>query len=145
MRRIFVVSFIGVLIYGATVLNAGELARSEAPASAQVRILSPANGATVPATFTVQFGLKGMGIAPAGNNIPGTGHHHLLVDNQSTPDFDRPLPANQNVIHFGKGQTETELTLAPGEHTLQLLLGDFLHIPHDSPVLSEKITVTVVQ
>jgi len=144
MRRILVVSTVGALIYGTVVLNA-ELTRSVASPGAQTSILSPANGATVSTTFTVQFGLKGMGIAPAGSNIAGTGHHHLLVDNKTTPDFSMPLPANKNVIHFGKGQTETELTLAPGEHTLQLLLGDYLHIPHEAPVLSEKITITVAQ
>lgn len=144
MRKIFMVISIGALIYGTGVLNA-ELARSQTSPGAQARILSPANGTTVPATFTVQFGLKGMGVAPAGSDIPGTGHHHLLVDNHSTPDFGTPLPASKNIIHFGKGQTETELTLAAGEHTLQLLLGDYLHIPHDVPVLSEKITITVAQ
>jgi len=144
MHRILVVTFIATLILGVDVLNA-ELARSEASPGAGVTILSPADGATVPSTFTIQFGLKGMGVAPAGSNVPGTGHHHLLVDVKSTPDFSLPLPTSENVIHFGKGQTETELTLAPGKHTLQLLLGDYLHIPHDVPLLSEKITITVAQ
>jgi len=144
MRRIVVVFIIGTLIYGAYPSNA-ELARSHASSDAQVSIISPVNGASVSATFTVQFGLRGMGVAPAGNNIPGTGHHHLLVDSKAAPDFNSPLPANKNVIHFGNGQTETELTLPPGKHTLQLLLGDYLHIPHDTPVLSKKISITVSQ
>ncbi len=115
------------------------------PASAEVYIITPADGATVPPTFTVRFGLKGMGVAPAGVVKEGTGHHHLLIDVDELPPLDRPLPATDHVRHFGGGQTETQVTLAPGEHTLQLLLGNAAHIPHDPPVLSEKITITVAE
>jgi hypothetical protein len=120
-----------------------ETARTPAPAGASVYFISPANGATVDKTFTVKFGLKGMGVAPAGTDAPATGHHHLLVDVAELPAMDQPLPASDNIRHFGKGQTETELTLAPGKHTLQLLVGDKNHVPLDPPVVSEKITVTV--
>ncbi|WXL25731.1 DUF4399 domain-containing protein [Ectopseudomonas mendocina] len=120
-----------------------EIPRTAAPEGASVYFISPADGATVDKTFTVKFGLKGMGVAPAGVDVPDTGHHHLLIDADPLPDLSQPLPATDNVRHFGKGQTETELTLAPGKHTLQLLLGDKNHVPHNPPVLSEKITVTV--
>ncbi len=105
--------------------------------------VAPSAGAIVSSPFTVKFGLKGMGIAPAGVNHANTGHHHLLVDVAELPDFSAALPANNNIRHFGGGQTETELTLPPGQHTLQLVFADYLHIPHDRPVVSEKITITV--
>ena len=108
-----------------------------------VYLVAPAAGATVSSPFTVKFGLKGMGIAPAGVNHANTGHHHLLVDVAELPDFSVALPANNNIRHSGGGQTETELTLPPGQHTLQLVFADYLHIPHDRPVVSEKITITV--
>lgn len=108
-----------------------------------VYFIAPKNGDTVGPTFTVQFGLKGMGIAPATIQFANTGHHHLLVDLAQPPDMNVPLPITDNVRHFGGGQTEAEIKLPPGKHTLQLLLGDFMHIPHDKPVLSEKITITV--
>ena len=92
---------------------------------------------------TVRFGLKGMGIAPAGVAFDNTGHHHLLVDVDPPADLGQPLPNDAHSLHFGKGQTETELKLTPGKHTLQLVLGDQLHIPHDPPVMSKKITITV--
>jgi hypothetical protein len=92
----------------------------------------------------VRFGLKGMGIAPAGIKFDNTGHHHLLVDtNLADVKLDAPLPANDNIRHFGKGQTETELTLPPGKHTLQLLFADYLHVSFDPPLTSKKITITV--
>ena len=118
-------------------------ARVKAPEGASVYFIAPQNGDTVPRTFTVRFGLKGMGVAPAGANLPNTGHHHLLVDVKELPDFSKPLPATDNIRHFGGGQTEVELTLPAGQHTLQLVLGDYLHTPHEKPVISEKITVTV--
>lgn len=116
---------------------------SDAPEDAKAYIISPADGETVSSPFTVQFGLKGMGVAPAGIDMEGTGHHHLLIDVDELPDLTKPLPSNENVVHFGLGQTETELTLTPGEHTLQLVLGDFTHTPHSNPVMSEKITIYV--
>jgi len=116
---------------------------STAPDDAEVYFISPADGEAVATTFTVKFGLAGMGIAPAGYDVENTGHHHILIDVVEMPDMSMPLPTTDNIVHFGLGQTETELTLAPGEHTLQLVLGNHLHVPHQQPVMSEKITVTV--
>ncbi|MCB1063441.1 MAG: DUF4399 domain-containing protein [Verrucomicrobiae bacterium] len=115
------------------------------PADAKLYIISPKDGAKVKGTFTVRFGLKGMGVAPAGiymsEEMP-TGHHHLVIDSE-LPNLKLPFPKDEKNLHFGGGQTETTLTLAPGEHTLQLVLGDHSHIPHDPPLMSEKITITV--
>lgn len=120
---------------------AQQMEKSPSADGAQAYIVSPINGATVPTTFDVVFGLKGMGVAPAGTQVNNTGHHHLLVDVEQMPDLNMPLGAN--VTHFGAGQTQTTLTLTPGQHTLQLILGDHLHIPHNPAVVSEKITITV--
>ncbi|MEE2603584.1 MAG: DUF4399 domain-containing protein [Pseudomonadota bacterium] len=121
------------------------MTRSAAPEGASATILSPADGATVTSPVTVEFGLEGMEVVPAGTQLEHAGHHHLLIDldQESMPAMDFPLPANDNVVHFGKGQTQTELELEPGTHTLQLLLGDHMHVPHEPPVMSEKITITV--
>lgn len=116
---------------------------SAAPADAKVYFIEPQDGQTVAQTFTVKFGLQGMGVAPAGVDRDNTGHHHLLIDTKSLPDMTRSLPATDSIKHFGGGQTETTITLAPGKHTLQLLLGNFAHVPHDKPVMSEPITITV--
>lgn len=116
---------------------------SHAPTEATAYIITPQDGETVPQTFTVKFGLTGMGIAPAGIDRENTGHHHLLIDLAESPDLSASLPANENIRHFGGGQTEMQLTLTPGEHTLQLLLANYLHIPHDNPVISEKIEIFV--
>ena len=124
-------------------LQAQELPKSPSPEGAKVYIISPKDGDTVSRTFTVRFGLKGMGVAPAGIDIPDTGHHHLILNLEELPSLDVPLPMTDNVLHFGKGQTETELTLEPGEHTLQLVFGDKIHLAHDPPVISKKITITV--
>jgi hypothetical protein len=119
------------------------LPRTAAPENALAYFLSPANGATVTSPFTIRFGLRGMGVAPAGVTNANTGHHHLLIDVETLPPDNLPIPNDANHRHFGLGQTETEITLPPGQHTLQLVLGDALHIPHQPPVRSEKITVTV--
>jgi Domain of unknown function (DUF4399) len=124
-------------------LAAAAVAREPSPAGAEVYIVSPKDGAKLKGPVTVVFGLKGMGIAPAGIKFDGTGHHHLLVDSDVPADLSQPLPANEKTLHFGKGQTETTLTLPPGKHTLQLVLGDLLHVPHDPAVISKKITVIV--
>lgn len=116
---------------------------SPAPESAKAYIISPENGDTLSSPFVVQFGLSGMGIAPAGVDRPNTGHHHLLVDVDELPALTEPLQGSEQVLHYGAGQTETELSLTPGSHTLQLVLGNYSHIPHDHPVVSEQITVTV--
>jgi len=130
-----------LLIVTGSALAAG-LPRSTAPAEARAYIISPQDGATVTSPFTVQFGLKGMGIAPAGVPMAGTGHHHLLIDVE-LPPLDQPVPADDHHLHFGKGQTEAVVTLAPGKHRLQLLLADHLHLPHEPSVASEPITITV--
>lgn len=110
---------------------------------AEVYFIQPADGAVVSQEFTVVFGLKNMGVAPAGTERKNTGHHHILIDTDTLPDLTKPLPATEKIKHFGGGQTETRLSLAPGKHTLQLVLGNHLHIPHKKPVISEKITITV--
>ncbi len=106
-------------------------------------IISPADGETLSNPVTVHFGLKGMGVAPAGVDLPNTGHHHLLINVDTLPALDMPVPADERHLHFGGGQTEVTLELESGEHTLQLLLGDKMHIPHAEPMISEKITITV--
>jgi hypothetical protein len=117
--------------------------RTPSPAGAEVYIISPKDGATVKSPVTVVFGLKGMGVAPAGVKFENTGHHHLLIDTDVPKDLNAPLPTSDQVKHFGKGQTETSIELAPGKHTLQLVLGDQNHTPHNPPVESKKITITV--
>jgi hypothetical protein len=124
-----------------TALAAG-LPRSKAPADARVYLISPRDGETVASPVTVRFGLQGMGIAPAGMAMENTGHHHLLID-AAPPPLDQPLPADDRHLHFGRGQTETVVHLTPGKHRLQLLFADHLHVPHDPPLLSEPITITV--
>ncbi len=116
--------------------------RKAAPDGASVYIIAPEDGAVVSNPVRVVFGLRGMGVAPAGVPHAEAGHHHLLVDVEPE-SFDAPIPADDNHIHFGLGQTEAEVTLQPGERRLQLLLGDELHVPHDPPLLSEPITITV--
>ncbi|HEV3286847.1 MAG TPA: DUF4399 domain-containing protein [Steroidobacteraceae bacterium] len=133
---------LAALVIGASLAFAQE--RTPSPAGAEVYIIAPKDGAKVHAPVLVQFGLKGMGIAPAGVKFDNTGHHHLLIDTDPPADLSAPLPATDKIVHFGKGQTETTLNLAPGKHTLQLLLADQSHIPHNPPVLSQKITITVL-
>ena len=141
MRYLFHCVALSALLFGTHPANAME--RSPAPAGAEVYFISPANGAVMQSPVTIRFGLRNMGVAPAGAAIEGTGHHHLLIDAAQLPAMDMPLPANAQVKHFGKGQTETSLELAPGVHTLQLLMGNYLHVPHQGPVMSDKITITV--
>jgi uncharacterized protein DUF4399 len=129
---------------------AGTLALAQEPTpsapGAEVYIISPKDGAKVSSPFVVQFGLKGMGIAPAGMKFDNTGHHHLLIDSDVPTNLSAPLPAgSEKLMHFGKGQTETTLTLPPGKHTLQLVLGDYSHVPHNPPVVSKKVTVIVTK
>jgi len=128
-------------LFLSSLANANSMPQSVSPASADVYIISPADGATVKGTFTVTFGLKDMGVAPAGIEKKHTGHHHLLVDKDTLPAFDMPMGGD--VKHFGGGQTQTTLTLPKGKHTLQLILGDHHHIPHNPAVVSKKITITV--
>lgn len=123
--------------------NVSMAADTPSVAGAKVYIIAPKNGETVSGPVQVLFGLKGMGIAPAGTDVEGTGHHHLIVD-KDTPPLNTFLPVGDaQILHFGKGQTETELKLAPGKHTLQLVFADRDHKPHTPPVVSERITITV--
>ncbi len=118
----------------------GHMKHTASPEGASAYIISPKNGDTVEQTFIVKFGLTGMGVAPAGTAKENTGHHHLLVDGK-VPDMNMPL--GSNVKHFGGGQTESEITLEPGQHKLQLILGDHMHVPHNPPVTSDVVTITV--
>jgi Domain of unknown function (DUF4399) len=116
--------------------------RHPAPAGARVYFENPTDGAYVPRKVRIRFGLVNMGVAPAGVEKANTGHHHLLIDTP-LPSLDQPIPNDPNHLHFGAGQTEAEVTLPLGSHTLQLLLGDAAHVPHDPPVMSKPIRVTV--
>jgi hypothetical protein len=127
---------------GVTSLAVAQIKRTPAPQGAQVYFIAPQDGETVSSPVTVRFGLKGMGVVPAGLAFEGAGHHHLIVD-APAPPLDAPVPADANHLHFGKGQTETTLELKPGKHTLQLIVGDQLHVPHDPAVMSKPITITV--
>jgi hypothetical protein len=132
---------LGVCLVAATAFAADRMA---APAGAEVYFIAPQNGAKLHSPVTIKFGLKGMGIAPAGVKFDNTGHHHLLVDTDvSELKLDAPMPATDKIVHFGKGQTETTLTLTPGKHTLQLIFADYLHQSFDPPLISKKITITV--
>jgi len=113
-----------------------------APAGAKAYIISPKDGDIVSSPVTVKMGLKGMGIAPAGVEKKNTGHHHLLID-VPLPDLNKPVPKDAQHRHFGGGQTEVQIELMPGTHHLQLLLGDYAHIPHQPPIFSEVVTITV--
>jgi hypothetical protein len=139
MRRLLVA--LGVCLVMATAFAADRMAPA---AGAEVYFIAPQNGAKLHSPVTIKFGLKGMGIAPAGIKFDNTGHHHLLVDTDvSELKLDAPMPATDKIVHFGKGQTETTLTLAPGKHTLQLVFADYLHQSFDPPLTSKKITITV--
>ena len=119
------------------------LPRSASPEGARVFFVNIQDGAEMLSPVTLQFGIEGMTVAPAGQSQPNSGHHHLLINVTELPDLAMPVPNDANHRHFGAGQTETTLELEPGKHTLQLLLGDHNHIPHDPPVMSEKITILV--
>jgi hypothetical protein len=123
---------------------AAEMERTPAPEGANVYFISPADGERVASPVTVRFGTSGIGVAPAGVDHDKTGHHHLLIDT-GMPSLTSPIPSNDNHLHFGGGQTQTTLDLAPGEHTLQLLMGDAKHVPHEPPIASKKITITVTE
>lgn len=121
---------------------AAPLPRNLSTDGATVAILSPRSGDIVSSPLKVVFGVEGMTLAPAGDPAPGSGHHHLLVD-VPAPDLGQPIPKDAQHLHFGQAQTEAEITLPPGPHTLQLLLGDSNHVPHNPPLLSAPITITV--
>ncbi|AXI47848.1 rod shape-determining protein RodA [Sulfitobacter sp. SK012] len=141
MKCLFSTVTAGILLAGAAVADGH---RSPAPADARAYIISPTEGSTVSNPVTIIFGLEGMGVAPAGTEMDNTGHHHLLINTDpSSLDLDSGLPATDQIVHFGGGQTQITQKLPAGTHTLQLLLGDWSHVPHNPPVMSEVITVTV--
>ena len=118
--------------------------RTPAPEDARAYIISPSDGETVSNPVTIVFGLEGMGIAPAGTEAENTGHHHLLINTElDSVDLDANLPATDQIVHFGGGQTQVTTELPTGEQRLQLLLGDANHVPHDPPVTSDPVTITV--
>ncbi len=146
MKKLTALAFAAALLVGGPAL-AGE---TPAPEGAKVYFVNLSDGDTVKSPVKVIFGLSGMGVAPAGTEKEKTGHHHVLVDRpplgegeDGADELDYNLPADENHIHFGGGQTETMLELAPGKHTLQLVLGDKDHVPHNPPVTSPVITITV--
>jgi len=115
-----------------------------APKDAKVYFINVKDGAKVATPVTIQFGLSGMGVAPAGTEKEKTGHHHLIINEKIEGDeLNEPIPSDENHKHFGGGQTEITVNLPKGTHTLQLVLGDWSHIPHNPPVMSERISVTV--
>ena len=134
-----------VLVAACTVAAAQNRPNAPTPAApgAEVYFVDIKDGDTVPTKLTIHFGLKNMGVAPAGSDRPNSGHHHLLIDTD-LPPLNQPIPNDPHHLHFGAGQTEAEVTLSPGPHTLQLLLGDKDHLPHSPPVMSPRIHVTAV-
>jgi hypothetical protein len=143
-KRTVVAAVSLMLALGASLSASGsdEMPRTPTPEGAAVYFISPADGDTVSSPFTVRFGLRGMGVGPAGLDNPKTGHHHLIID-APLPRADWPIPNDANHKHFGGGQTEVLLELPPGKHTLQLMLGDKNHVPHTKPLVSKQITITV--
>lgn len=142
MRKII----LGLIVMTLALMNIANAKEETVKTEPQPKVyfISPVDGQTVKPKFKIQFGLSGMGIAPAGVEKENTGHHHLLIDTDiATIDLTKPLPATDKIKHFGGGQTETNLELPAGKHTLQLVVGNHLHIPHTKPVTSEKITITV--
>ena len=137
--RMFAVS--AALVLAAAGAWAGD--RTPSPPGAEVYIISPKDGATVSSPFVVQFGLKGMGVAPAGIQYENSGHHHLLIDVDEPLNPSEPIPQDKKHLHYGAGQTEALIELSPGQHTLQLVLGDAKHFPFNPPLVSKKITITI--
>ena len=137
--KLFLVS----LIFSCSFFLNSEAARSISPDEAYLYFITPDNDQLLSSPVRVQFGLRGMGVAPAGVDIKNTGHHHLLVNTKNLPDLNKPIPSDSKHIHFGRGQTEVSLELKPGTHTLRLILGDKYHIPHNPPVISEPITINI--
>ena len=132
------------LAAGLTMTTAAFAGDTPAPEGAEVYFIGIEDGATVSSPVTIRFGLKGMGVAPAGTDKEKTGHHHLIINEAiEGEELNEPIPADENHVHFGGGQTEVTLDLPAGTHTLQLVLGDWSHIPHNPPVMSKRITVTV--
>lgn len=139
MKSAIAVTFLALLLPATAY---AETAATPSPAGAKVFIIEPKSGDEVSSPVTVKFGIEGMEVAPAGSDKPNSGHHHLVID-AKLADTAAAIPADGSHIHFGKGQTEATVELKPGQHTLQLVLGDKNHVPHDPPVASEVITITV--
>ncbi|MES2150712.1 MAG: DUF4399 domain-containing protein [Pseudomonadota bacterium] len=139
-------NFLLLAAFASTVLlcaPASAATRTPSKENAQVYFIWPSDGAVITnGKFWVRMGLRNMGVAPKGATVANTGHHHLLIDTE-LPSMDEPIPNDRNHLHFGAGETEARVELAPGKHTLQLLLGDQDHLPHQPPVYSKKITVIV--
>jgi len=141
MKNLIVTATLGLAIVFPANALAGE---TPAPEGAAVYFINLKDGDTVSNPVNIKFGLQGMGVAPAGTEAEHTGHHHLIInENIEGEELNEPIPADDQHIHFGKGQTEITKELPAGTHTLQLVLGDWSHIPHNPPVMSEKITITV--
>lgn len=138
MRKPLILLLAAVLLASVPVL-----ARTPAPQNAQVYFIWPSDGMSVRQAFWLRMGLRNMGVAPKGTNIANTGHHHVLVDVDLPENMNEPIASDRQHLHFGAGETEARIELPPGRHTLQLLLADKDHIPHDPPIYSKKITVTV--
>ena len=149
MKKIVFLLMAGGLLAAPLLAQDNKIPRQPSPKGAKGVIVFPRDGKTVKGPVRVAFGLRGMGVCPAGlvlpdgKPMPNTGHHHLLVDTEKLPAMNLPLVASEKLLHFGGGQTETTLDLPPGKHTLQLVFADFAHIPHNPPVVSKKITITV--
>jgi hypothetical protein len=140
MLRAVILAALSTLVVGITPSFAE---RTPSPKNAEVYVIWPSNGATINGgKFWVRMGLRNMGVAPKGVNMANVGHHHILVDTD-LPAMDQPIPSDRNHLHFGAGETEARIELPPGKHTLQLLLGDHGHVPHNPPVYSRKISITV--
>ena len=133
------------LMIGTIVLSIPVGAQTPAPPDAVVYIITPREGQRVRSPVTVRFGLRNMGVTRAGDTTPNMGHHHLLVDVTEPVEPNEPIPTDRKHLHFGAGQTETQLDLPPGKHTLQLVLGDAEHKPFNPVVASNKVTITVIQ
>ena len=140
MKPIILAALFALLLPAAS--YAEEAKGTPSPKGAKVMILEPKAGAEVASPVTVKFGIEGMEVAPAGTDKANTGHHHLIIDGK-VDDMANAIPADANHVHFGKGQTEATVELKPGKHTLQLVLGDKNHVPHNPPVMSDVISVTV--
>ncbi len=142
----------GVFTVGAALLLAAfslqsvqaQAARTSSPEGATASISNIKDGEVLPATFLVKFAVTGMEVVPAGKNEPNSGHHHLMIDVNELASASQPLPVSDKIIHYGAGQTEAEITLKPGKHTLQLMFADYMHVPFDPIVMSNQIDITVV-
>lgn len=134
-----VLNFLFIVYLFIPTLSFGEIYSQEK----KLFFIKPSNGEEITSPFIVEFGISGMDIVPAGVDKPMSGHHHLLINVKKLPNMKSPIPADSNHLHFGKGQTQTQLNLPSGKHTLQLLLGDYMHIPHEKPIISDKIEIIV--